>query len=118
LEQSGVILAPPDFFKLSQKVIDSYSCGPGEIGDWLVPDTLWGQNVIEACQVHDFMCRKGGALEDKKFTDMLFLFNMISIIEDEKDFFDEMSLYRAITYYIAVSRGGERWWNFNEGEEK
>ena len=45
LEQFGNILAPPEFWKLPQEKIDSYGCGPGKIGDWLVPDTIWGENI-------------------------------------------------------------------------
>ena len=53
------------------------------------------------------MYEVGGDREDKIFADRLFLFNMISIIEKEDDTFDEPALYRAVTYYIAVSRGGD-----------
>jgi len=63
--------------------------------------------VVKACQVHDFMYEIGGDREDKIFADRLFLFNMISIVEKEDNLFDEPALYRAITYYIAVSRGGD-----------
>lgn len=31
----------------------SYGCGPGGLGDFLVPDTMWGLSVREACRIHD-----------------------------------------------------------------
>jgi len=80
----------------------------------LVPDSLFGQNIIRACQVHDYDYEIGGTLEDKRFVDTLFLLNGVLIIDAKDDTFDEAALQGMMTYYIAVSRAGDASWNLKE----
>ena len=39
---------------------------------------------------------------------------MTTIIDAEKDTFDEVALFGAMGYYIAVSRGGASSWNVKD----
>jgi len=94
-------------------------CGPGGIGDWFVPDTLWGLSVKPACQIHDWMYHFGENLEDKKQADRVFLNNMVRIINDQTGnrILRSLRLHRAATYYRAVKRfGGPAFWHGKNSE--
>lgn len=55
-------------------------CGPGEAGDGLVPDYIFGMVLTPACQIHDF---DYSALSDvtKPLADARFLANMVRIMD-------------------------------------
>ncbi len=80
-------------------------CGPGRIGDWFVPDTMWGESIFLACRIHDWMYHTGTTSEDKRIADKVFLWNMTTLIDDG-EFLDHVRLRRVMTYYQAVSFGG------------
>jgi hypothetical protein len=90
-------------------------CGPGGIGDWFVPDSIWGVSITEACKRHDWMYFIGKTKEDKEEADRVFLNNMLRTIDNYKGwsrFLNGFRRYRAITYYNAVSDlGGPAFWN-------
>lgn len=46
-------------------IVGSGGCGPGGIGDWIVPDTMWGLNVKPACLIHDIEYYEGITKQDK-----------------------------------------------------
>ena len=80
-------------------------CGPGK--GWkanLVPETLWGLSVHEACDIHDWMYHLGETIEDKKEADRVFLNNMIRIIDGKTrwNLLRKLRLRRARLYYQAV----------------
>jgi len=85
---------------------NSFGCGPGGIGDWLVPDTIYGLSIKPACQVHDWDYRfgEGHSEEERKKADKRFLTNMLQIINEHGGNFAIKSLRRrrAKTYYSAV----------------
>jgi len=89
-------------------------CGPGRLGDWFVPDTMWGESIFLACRIHDWMYHTGTTLEDKRVADKVFLWNMVVLIDDG-EFLDNARLRRVMTYYQAVSFGGNDCFN-NGGE--
>ena len=89
-------------------------CGPGDIGDWFVPDTMYGESIFLACQIHDWMYGEGTSIEDKQVADLVFLWNMTVLIQQDPDTdrlegesLDSLRLRRVMTYYQAVSQGGE-----------
>jgi hypothetical protein len=89
-------------------------CGPG--GGWkalLVPETLWGLSVNEACNIHDWMYHVGETIEEKKEADRVFLNNMIRIIDAKTrwNWLKRLRLRRAKIYYLAVCWfGGPAFW--------
>ena len=76
-------------------------CGPGAFWDWFVPDTIYGESVFLACQIHDWMYNEGLDVADKAIADETFRWNMSTIVGD-----GVLSQYRLTTYYLAVSKGG------------
>ena len=102
------LLAPQSYWDASEEELDKYTggCGPGKLGDYLVPDTMLGESVFLACQIHDWMYYVGTTLEDKKWSDLLFLLNM-TILIDDGELLDVARLRTVMTYYEAVSYCGE-----------
>ena len=102
LVQHSNILAPASFWDLTDDQLAEYGCGPGKMGDWFVPDSLWGQDILVPCQNHDHMYEEGGTKEDKIFADLLFLINMVAVIVEKDEFLDDSRLDWAMKYYRAV----------------
>lgn len=110
------ILAPETYWNATEDEIlaKTGGCGPGKIGDWFVPDTMYGESVFLACQVHDWMYGQGETLEDKKYADLTFLWNMTEIITGNDGALDLLRLRRVMTYFQAVFYGGKD--AFEKGE--
>ena len=94
-------------------------CGPGGIGDWLVPDTMYGLSVFKACQIHDFMYAMGETNDDKEEADRVFKNNLIRIIKHHGGILKSLRIIRAHTYYLSVKWfGGPAFWdNKNKDDE-
>ena len=45
------------FRKNNPEEFKSFGCGPGGAGDKLVPDTMYGLDVSNACRIHDWYYR-------------------------------------------------------------
>lgn len=115
-----VLKAPKEFWDLIKNSPNdikriSNGCGPkklffgSDIGDALVPDTIWGLSICKACDIHDFMYTLGITEKDKEVADRIFLDNMFRII-DQKNGYSWMRVLRrkrAEKYYKAVSNMGE-----------
>ena len=110
-------------------------CGPGGLGDWLVPDKLFGViDVTEACKIHDYMYKIETTLEGKMKADRIFLNNMVRIVvamttPDEDGFTVEETeimkkrrsacLAESRTYYTMVKWfGGPAFWDGKNKEEE
>jgi len=78
---SEKLFYPKNFDESKLDKIDG-GCGPGGIGDYFIPDTIWGIYIRPACKIHDFQYHFGDTEKDKKDADDTFLNNMIRIIED------------------------------------
>lgn len=88
-------------------------CGTEGWKGWIVPDTMWGLDISEACQIHDWMYWEGKTIEDKNEADRVFLNNLIRIIEAGSRWriVKHLRMRRAFTYYQAVSIfGGPAFW--------
>lgn len=88
-------------------------CGPGGVGDYLVPDTMYGLSVKLACQIHDWQYHYGVTFQDKINADMNFKDNMVRIIKAQNSFgfIENLRLRRAQTYYEMVKNfGGPAYW--------
>ena len=88
-------------------------CGPGGIGDYIIPDTMYGLNVKPACTVHDWQYCWGVTLDDKINADLNLRDNLVRLIkaQDSFGFLENLRLRRARTYYEAVKNfGGPSFW--------
>lgn len=99
---------------------EEYGCGPGKLGDWLVPDTIWFLSIKPACQIHDWYYREWDG-EDRKEADVVFSNNMQRIIKasTKNRWLLERRLKRAELYYQMVRKRGSSsfWENRNSNEE-
>jgi hypothetical protein len=89
-------------------------CGTEGLNGKLVPDTVWGLSITEACNIHDFMYVVGETIQDKEEADRVFLNNMLRIIEGRTKWrwLSVLRGRRALTYYQAVHCfGGPAFWN-------
>jgi len=121
-----MLFAPPSYWTCTEAMRREIvsGCGPGK--GWkanLVPETLWGLSVHEACDIHDWMYHLGETIEDKKEADRVFLNNMIRIIDvrTKWNWLRRLRLRRAKTYYLAVCWfGGPAFWagKNQPGEER
>jgi hypothetical protein len=96
----------PDFIKT---IIGKGGCGPGVIGDRLVPDKLLGVCITPACRIHDLMYYYSVNDYDKKKADSYFLYNMVQIIDcDSANSFTRwLRLKLAFKYFLAVMLFGK-----------
>ena len=99
--------------------IVSNGCGTSGWKGKLVPETMWGIRVTDACNVHDYDYHFGETLADKKRADKRFLKNLRTLVKRGSKGWNKIflpfRLVRCKTYYIAVARGGER--AFFEGKK-
>jgi hypothetical protein len=115
------VKAPIGFYRLRKNNPEKFmaicgGCGPGQWGDYFVPDTLWGLSIKLACEIHDYMYHVGKTAEDKFRADSMFLQNMIALIWRGSNWFTfPLRVLRAAKYYVAVARYGD---NAFKGEEK
>jgi len=108
--------ASGSYWQATEEEVDAIAggCGPGGIGDYLVPDTVWGLNIVLACRIHDYMyweCKGLKSLSEriiyKKLADEWFLENMFTIIDSGWKLLRKCRRKRAITYYWFVVQFGD-----------
>jgi hypothetical protein len=92
----------------------TFGCGPGGTGDYLVPDTMWGLDISEACRVHDWYYRffSDRSPAAKKLADNLMLENTLHIVNTQSSNFFVKALrrVRCHTYYSMVNVFGKSSW--------
>lgn len=111
--------ALPEYWDMSADFIDEITggCGPGGLGDYLVPDTMWGLSIYYPCRIHDFGYWAGKTEEDKAFEDNRFLNNMVRVVKARSRLclFKKFRLWRCKRYYQAVHWfGGPAFWKDKE----
>ena len=84
LEQT-FLWAPKEYWEFTEEqlrdLIGDGGCGPGGVGDYLVPDKLYGSiDVKPACMIHDYMYAVGEDEHDKDYADEVFFNNMLQLI--------------------------------------
>ena len=109
------LFAPEAYWNAPRAEIDRIAggCGPGRIGDKLIPDSLLGASIKEACRIHDYMYHVGATVEDKKEADRVFLNNMLRIIFAGAKFFALRypRIFMAYVFYRMVKEfGGPAFW--------
>ena len=82
-----------------------------------VPDTLWGLCITPSCWIHDWEYKHGKTWEDKKIADKRFLSNMVTQINNGKQWLwlKRLRKRRAKTYYFFVKYFGSD--AFKEGKD-
>ena len=81
-------------------------CGSKGLG-WLVPNTIYGLNITDCCNIHDYMYSQGATLKDKEYADRIFLNNLVRKIDDNNKWFRFLRRRRALKMYWAVDTFGE-----------
>ena len=112
--------APQSYWDASREMIESVAggCGPGGVGDWMVPDTNFGLSMKPACEIHDWMYYEGQTQEGKEIADIVFLLNMLKLVKKGTRFLRIPRDHRAFVYYEAVKYGGNSaYWKGKEMEK-
>lgn len=106
------LITPPNYYDYDKVERDSWGCGPGGLGDYLVPDTVYGLSVKPACQRHDCHYRfdEGKNEATRKIADDEFLKNMQIIVDATTNtwLLRRLRFTRCRTMYYAV-----RWFGKN-----
>lgn len=108
VEYNGLIV-PTSYVKANEHTIKAACNGCGA-GGWkfdIVPDSMWGLDVSEVCNVHDWCYHIGQTQDDKDFADMLFMRNLVRRINAHGGYLAWLRRYRAVTYYNAVAEFGD-----------
>ncbi len=93
-------------------------CGVGGWKGKLVPDTVWGLSIREACNIHDWMYHEGETIAHKEEADRTFLNNMLRLIDRGAWWLRRARRNRAYAYYLAVAKfGGPAFWNEKNPQE-
>ena len=107
------LYAPESYTAIERKKCNG--CGSGWSAG-LIPDSLLGCDITEACNIHDYMYTIGTTIEAKKEADRVFLNNMTRIILGRGGLLTRWRLWLARRYYNAVKYyGGAAFW---EGKNK
>jgi hypothetical protein len=85
-------------------------CGPSGWKAGIIPDTVWGLCISEACNIHDWMYFVGRTEADRLQADVLFLENLNALIEEKTKWgiMKFLRKMRAKTYYTAVRKFGQK----------
>lgn len=99
--------AEDSFWNATKKEIDAVTggCGPGWLGDWLIPDTVWGLSIERACRIHDYDYAIG---TERAVADERFHVNMQRIVLfcTKWVWLKNLRLRRVKLYYLAVRHAG------------
>ena len=105
-----------EFKWMHPEEFESYGCGPGGIGDFFVPDTVWGLSIRDACRIHDWHYRhcEEASEEDRKRADRILRNNAQRIVDASTKWrwVKRLRYTRIKTYYKMVRAfGGPAYWN-------
>jgi hypothetical protein len=79
-------------------------CGPKGTFGKLIPDSLLGVSVHEACNLHDELYSQGGTSKERKEADKFFLDEMLKIVDknSESHLLKVLRKSQAYLYFYAV----------------
>ena len=94
----------------------SYGCGPGGIGDFFVPDTVWFLSIRDACRIHDWGYRhcEEASEEDRARHDRILKNNAERIVDfyTKSKKLKKLRYRRVLTYYQMVKNfGSKAYWS-------
>jgi len=104
------LYAPASFIAASAEVRAAVVNGCGA-GGWkidLVPDSIYGLDVSDVCDIHDWMYEAGETLADKEEADRVMLNNLLRKINAKTKYawLRWLRRKRALKYYQAVAEFG------------
>jgi hypothetical protein len=108
-----ILYAPEAYWLLTPAAITEIcnGCGSAQSKFDFVPDSIYGLNINEACNIHDAMYQWGSTLADKEEADRVLLNNMLRLIEAGSSWLKMLRRRRALEYYEAVTAfGGPAFW--------
>ena len=114
------LYAPNSYYEASDEEKLEVCNGCGAKDGVKVPDTMWGLNISEACNIHDWMFEEGITLADFYFANAVFIMNLsIIIVCGGSKWLAPLRLMRATKYFVAVQRLGEdAYWVDNKRNER
>ena len=106
------------FKKKYPEDFDNFGCGPGGVGDYVVPDTVYGLAIKEACQIHDWDYRHspGASSKHRKRRDKVMFNNALTIVAANLNTFVDRVVkrlrYRRVRFYYKMVRrfGARSYW--------
>lgn len=115
-ELNGVrLLAPASFWMAApgRRKNVCNGCGPGGWKWDIIPDTMYGLSIHDACDIHDWMYCHGVTEKDKEIADHVFKENLYRIIDQKSVswLFRKLRHLRAWVYFLMVAWfGDEAFW--------
>jgi len=100
-----ILKAPDEYYLLSEEDKNVICNGVGAVGDWkskYIPKTIYGLDITECANIHDYMYYIGKTILDKTKADDIFLENMNFLISVNNWWLIFLRKRRAYKYYIAV----------------
>jgi len=98
------------FIEEHPEEFQSFGCGPGGIGDILVPDRIYGLDVSDACRIHDWYYRfhPSNSPDGRLEADSIFKNNLLRIVKakSKNKIIRWLRVRRCRTYYSLVRFGG------------
>ena len=94
----GILYEAPEGYK----PLECYptACGPGHLGDILIPDNIFGVDLRPSCHIHDYSWRVAEPTkEDFNQSNLMFLRNMRNAVKH----FQKSKNLLGISYMIAES---------------
>ena len=102
------LIYPPGFLNISPTVKAEVCNGAGAKDGIKVPNTMWGLNMKEVFDIHDFDYWMGENEEDKREADRRMLNNAIIMICNQRGWMMYARGLRAISYFMAVAILGNK----------
>ena len=100
------LLVPNKYYDLITSIdkYESNGCGSKDILGAIIPDSLYGLDILSACDIHDLMYSDGGTDTDREEADNLFLENMNRLIDKSKSnkLIKVLRIVKSKIYYMAV----------------
>lgn len=101
--------------ELTPELKDSICNGAGAAGQWIssfIPNTMYGLDVTEVFNIHDFDYYMGRTRKDKKVADRRMFTNLLMVINFQVGWYNKVLGFfrrrRALKYYEAVLLKGDK----------
>lgn len=111
------LFAPQGYRDLSEQAKREIcnGCGAASAVVDFIPDTIYGVDISECCNIHDYMYAMADPdIEQKKEADRVLLNNLLRVINAKSGnrFMRLLRSLRALIYYLAVKHfGGPAFWS-------
>ena len=112
------LIAPDDYWALTAEEKNKICNGVGAKDDWktrFIPKTIYGLDMTEVANIHDYMYFLGGTDEKKRKADDIFLENMHRLINAGSWWLRFVRKRRAYKYYLCVAYLGDDAFYKNKG---